>query len=308
MKKEVIFELKAIYRDNMRINAFRFGTGEKSAVIVSGMRGNELQQIYCASQLVARLKQLEAEGKIKEGRSILVVPCINPYSVNVGKRFWPTDNTDINRMFPGYDLGETTQRIAAGVFEAIQGFEYSIHLASNYIPGSMIPHVRIMDTGWDYRDIGKRFGLKYVSVRKPRPYDTATLNYNWQIWESKAFSVLMGPTENVDDELKDQVVEAILRFLSSSGIIEYDAQPGAESAMLEEADLVPVRTMAAGIFRPDAAAGGRIEKGNSIAKIYDSCDGSLKAVVRAPVSGEIFSIQDASIAFAGASVAKIKKD
>lgn len=40
--------------------------------------------------------------------------------MNIKKRFWPTDNTDINRMFPGYDLGETTQRIAAGVFEVIK--------------------------------------------------------------------------------------------------------------------------------------------------------------------------------------------
>ena len=35
--------------------------------------------------------------------------------MNIGKRFWSADNTDINRMFPGYNLGETTQRIAAGV-------------------------------------------------------------------------------------------------------------------------------------------------------------------------------------------------
>ena len=38
-------------------------------------------------------------------RTLMVIPCCNPYSVNVKKRFWSIDNTDINRMFPGYDKG-----------------------------------------------------------------------------------------------------------------------------------------------------------------------------------------------------------
>jgi hypothetical protein len=33
-------------------------------------------------------------------------------------------------MFPGYDAGETTQRIAAGVFEKIKDYEYGIQFAS----------------------------------------------------------------------------------------------------------------------------------------------------------------------------------
>ena len=59
--------------------------------------------------------------------------------MNIGKRFWPTDNTDINRMFPGYSLGKP-HRIAAGVFEQIQGYQYGVQLTSflydgrNYSP------------------------------------------------------------------------------------------------------------------------------------------------------------------------------
>ena len=59
------------------------------------------------------------------------------------------DKTDINRMFPGYANGETTQRIAAAVFEALNGFEYGIQLASYYVPGDFIPHVRMLKTGYE---------------------------------------------------------------------------------------------------------------------------------------------------------------
>ena len=53
----------------------------------------------------------------------MVIPWVNYYGMNIGKRFWPVDNTDINRKFPGMDYGDTTERIAAGVLSAIR--EYS---------------------------------------------------------------------------------------------------------------------------------------------------------------------------------------
>ena len=47
------------------------------------------------------------------------IPSANPYSINTKKRFWCTDNTDISRMFLGYDLGETTQRMLSDGFREI---------------------------------------------------------------------------------------------------------------------------------------------------------------------------------------------
>ena len=94
------------------MTGYEFGEGEEAVCIVGSMRGNEVQQLYCCSRLVKKLKGMEEEGKLTPGKKILVIPCVNPYSVNIQKRFWTVDNTDINRMFPGYDLGETTQRIA----------------------------------------------------------------------------------------------------------------------------------------------------------------------------------------------------
>lgn len=150
------------------------------------------------SQLNKRLKQMEREGRICPGKEILVIPAANLYSINVGKRFWPSDNTDINRMFPGYALGETTQRIAAGIFEPIRHYKYGIHFCSSYTKGNYLPHVRIMHTGFEDISLARGFGLPYVIIREPKPYDTTTLNYNWQIWETAAFFVYTGGTERID--------------------------------------------------------------------------------------------------------------
>lgn len=167
MKKVSIYELKSLYRDDMKIYGWKFGSGEKSAVIAGGIRGNEIQQMFTCARLIKSLKEIEKEGKISDGKSILVVPVINPCSMNIEKRFWPTDNTDINRMFPGYNLGETTQRIASGVFSEISGYKYGIQFASNYIPGEFVPHVRIMTTGYEDVESAKSFGFPYIVLRKP---------------------------------------------------------------------------------------------------------------------------------------------
>ena len=135
---------------------------------------------------------LENHGFLQKGLSVTVIPIANTFSMTIGNRFWAMDDTDINRMFPGYNKGETTQRIAAGLFEKLQGYEYGIQMASFYMPGEFIPHVRIVKTALDYADEGKDFGLPYVSVSEPAPLDTTLLNYNWQNWNTKAFSLYGG--------------------------------------------------------------------------------------------------------------------
>lgn len=105
MTKKTVYEIKSLYRDDFCVTGYEFGSGEKSACIVGGCRGNEVQQLYTCSQIIRHLKQLEKKGKLNPGHRILVIPSMNPYSMNIQKRFWPIDNSDINRMFPGYSLG-----------------------------------------------------------------------------------------------------------------------------------------------------------------------------------------------------------
>ena len=121
MREETLYELETPYRQKFKIKGFRFGEGEKGCAMVAAVRGNEVQQMYVCALLVKKLRKLEEQGAIAPGNELLVVPCVNHFSMNVGSRFWAMDKTDINRMFPGYDQGETTQRIAAALFEAVQG-------------------------------------------------------------------------------------------------------------------------------------------------------------------------------------------
>ncbi len=291
MRKELLFELPSAYRDSMRIYGYQFGGSEKTACIVGATRGNEIQQLYVCSQLIRTLKSLESGGRIAKGKGIQVIPCCNSSSVNIGRRFWAMDNTDINRMFPGYDRGETTQRIAAGVFEAVQDYAYGIQLASFYMSGDFVPHVRLMDTGYQNTSLANLFGLPYVVVRKPRPYDTTTLNYNWQIWNTNAFSVYTKETSTIDDVTARQAVQAILRFLTRMGILRMNIHGGYIATTVHEEDMRIIRTPAAGICRRCCNTGDSVPTGTLLAEIIDPYEGYVTAQVKAPCPGVLFFSQ-----------------
>lgn len=288
MEKEVIYTMDSPYRENLDITGYRFGSGKKSACIVGAVRGNEVQQLYVCSQLIRKLKELEQRGAIVSDNEIMVVPSVNHHAMNIGKRFWAVDNTDINRMFPGYNLGETTQRIAAGVFDYVKDYSYGIQFASFYLPGDFVPHVRMMETGFQNTSLANLFGLPYVVVRKPRPIDTTTLNYNWQLWETSAFSVYTSETDIVDEESARMAVSAVLRFLTRMGILRYNSHSGYIASIINEDELTTVKTKTAGIYRRIVHPGQEVCKGQIMAEILDPYEGEVVDRVESPTDGIVF--------------------
>lgn len=305
MKKKMIYEIKGLYRDSFRITGFEFGKGKKSLCIVGSMRGNEVQQLYCCSQLVKKFRQLEEEGRISPDVKILIIPCCNPYSMNTQKRFWTIDNTDINRMFPGYDLGETTQRIADGIFSRIKDYEYGIQFTSFYMPGEFIPHVRLMDEGYSDIETAMKFGLPFVVKRTVRPYDTATLNYNWQVWNTKAYSLYTSTTSRIDKKSAGQAVLSILRFCKSVGFVKYQENGDHPSIVISDKELISVRTAKSGIFEPLVKVGDSVDEGTPLAEIINPYDGSVMETLYAPRRGTLFFMHSDPITYAETAVIKM---
>lgn len=308
MKKEIIFRMASPMRDEFKIKAFRFGSGAPTLAIVGAMRGDEIQQQYICSQMVKSLKKLEDEGEIVPGHEVMVIPNANHFSMNIEKRFWAMDSTDINRMFPGYDQGETTQRIAAALFEHIKGYAYGIQLASFYIPGDFIPHIRLMETGYQPEAEGNLFGLPYIYVKAARPFDTTILNYNWQIWGTKAFSLYSGKKQEVDEETAREAVRAILRFMNRMGIISKPVRSGYTTTTIRDKDIVNIKADTAGLLFKIKNARQEVTKGDLMAQILDPYDGSVRMNVTAPASGSVFFAHDKPLVLQNTLLYKIVEE
>lgn len=305
MRKRIIYQMDGLYRDDFRVTGYEFGEGEEAVCIVGSLRGNEVQQIYCCSKLVKKFRQLEAEGRITKGKKVLIIPSLNSYSLNIQKRFWPTDNTDINRMFPGYDLGETTQRIADGVFREISGYQYGIQFTSFYMPGDFVPHVRLMEEGYSRVELAEQFGLPYVVIRKVRPYDTTTLNYNWQVWDTQAFSLYTTATERIHPNGAGQAVLAVLNFLSAQGIVQYQGPSPVRPKVIVDTELISVRTSESGIFEPLVKAGETVATGQPLANILHPYESELIETLYAPVDSRVFFIHNEPLTYANTAVIKL---
>lgn len=299
MKEQTIFHMSSPYRDDFRIKAYTFGQGEKTLCIVGSMRGDEMQQQYVASRMVLLLKQAEEENRIPENVSISVIPCVNPSSINIEKRFWALDGTDINRMFPGYDQGETTQRIAAGVFEFIKEFKFGIQMASYYLPGNFLPHVRMIHTGLENVDDACMFGLPYIVVSEPKPIDTVLLNYNWQIWDTQAFSLYAGTTEVIDKEMAEVSIDAICRFMKSKNLLltAEEQSSACVSTVVNQSDMVEIKSPKAGLLMLNCSPGQQVQKGDVIASIMHPYEGHEICSVKAPKDGIVFFARNKSITF-----------
>ncbi|SDI59867.1 hypothetical protein SAMN05421493_11936 [Pseudobutyrivibrio sp. 49] len=305
MREEVIYSFKGLYRDDFRVKGYVFGEGEKTACIVGSLRGNEYQQVYVCSLLIKKLKELEECGKISKDKSIMVVPSGNPYSMNIKKRFWSIDNTDINRMFPGYEKGETTQRIAAGIFEQIKDYKFGIQFASFYMPGHFVPQVRIMKTGNENVEMAKAFGLPFVVIHNPRPFDTATLNYNWQIWDTEAFSIYTSSTEKIDKKSAEIGVHAVLNFLAKEGVIDYESTEGCVSKVIESGKFISIRTANAGFMEPIVQAGDVVIKGQVMAYVTNPYTGEVIQTVTASTDGIIAFEYDSPIVYQNTAAFKL---
>ncbi len=288
MREEVIFKFKTPYREEIAVKGYRFGHGKKTACFAAGLRGNEIQQMYVAALLIKRFKELEAQGLLSDENEFLVIPCINPFSMNIGKRFWPVDNTDINRMFPGYNLGETTQRIAAAVFDKVRDYQYGIQFASFYLSGNFVPHVRLMNTGYQTPDNAKEFGLPYVLVREPSPIDTTTLNYNWQIFETEAYSVYTKATSHIDEQSAMTAVNAVLRFLSAFNLVRACPPVGYKSEIISEENFRTVSAPAGGLFKASVSAGDEVKKGDVLAVILNPLTADVREEILSPADGIVF--------------------
>ena len=308
MKESVIFSMSHLYRDDFRVRAFAFGQGEKALCVVGSMRGNEYQQLFVCSRILRRLKQWEAEGRLARDRQVLVIPSVNPASMNIGKRFWPIDNTDINRMFPGYELGETTQRIAAAVFETVNKYRAGVQFTSFYMPGEFQPHVQMMRTGYEDPEKARAFGLPYVVVREPRPYDTTTLNYNWQIWETEAYSVYSGTTERISVEGAELAADAVERFMVQNGLLAGTPASAAPSRVFDYDELLNVSTTQAGLYRCLEARETHVSAGQPLAEIIDPCTGDCLETLLSPADGAVFFRYGDPLIYSYTSAFKILRD
>jgi predicted deacylase len=288
MKKIEILKLESLSRAPMVIEGFLFEGSDPDApsiAIVGAMEGKMIQPLYAASRLIDFLKNKLDDKKILG--DILVIPSINHYALNIHERFWPLDKTNLNMMFPGYDQGETTQRIAKKVFDALEGYTYGISLETRSDLATCLPYVKVFQSGYEDVESARKLGLKVLHHCELESIDTVSLQYNWQLWGTKACSIICPSDEEVVPESANEILEGLINFLSSSEIIDYEIINGYDSTLLTSERIEVVNTPKSGIFILSKKPGQYVAKDEMIGKIVHSLEGEITHRFLAPCDGLI---------------------
>jgi len=308
VKKIEILRIESLSREPLVVEGFLFKGKSKKApkvAIVGAMEGEGILPLYCASKLVDFFKNKIDKKKIRG--DILIIPSINHYAFNTAKRFWPLDNTNINMMFPGYDLGETTQRIAKKVFDALQGYEYGIILEKRHDPVNCIPYIKLFQSEFEDLKGAKRFGFKFIHHRKMKSIDSVTLQYNWQLWGTKAYSIMCPTIKHVDKKISSQINQAILRFMNKSKVIDFSIFNGYESTVIKTAEIDVIKSPKSGIFIPKEIPGNYVNKNQVIGEIIDSLEGNVSHQFLSPCDGMITCFYNDSLIYENAVAFRVAK-
>ena len=308
MEKIEILRIESLSRSPLVVEGYLFkGTNSKApkVAIVGAMEGDSILPLYCASTMVDFFKNKIDKEKI-EG-DVLIIPSINHYALNIGKRFWPLDYTDINMMFPGYELGETTQRIAKKVFDAISGYDFGIILERRPDPATCLPYIKLFKSGYEDLIGAKKFGFKMIHHRTMKSIDTVTLQYNWQLWGTKAFSIMCPSDNQVDKKIASQINQAMIRFMDKTKIIDYHIFNGYESTVIDRNSIAVVKSPRSGIFISKELPGNYVSKDQVIGEIVHSLEGDVIHQFLAPCNGMVTCFYSNSLIYEHAVAFRIAK-
>ncbi len=308
MEKIEILRIESLSRAPLVVEGYLFKGSKPKApkvAIVGAMEGNSILPLYCASTMVDFFKNKIDTKKIKG--DVLIIPSINHYALNIGKRFWPLDNTDINMMFPGYELGETTQRIAKKVFDAISGYDYGIILERRPDPAVCLPYIKLYKSGFEDLEGAKKFGFKLIHHRIMKSIDSVTLQYNWQLWGTKAYSIMCPDEMQVNKKTASQINQAMLRFMDKTKIIDYKMFNGYESSIIDRSTIEVIKAPKSGIFIPKELPGNYVSKDQVIGEIVHSLEGDVVHQFLSPCNGMVTCHYSNSLIYENAVAFRIAK-
>jgi predicted deacylase len=313
MGQRVLLHMTAPLREDFDIPYHAIGAhlGPPRAAFVAGLRGDELNGVFVLARLADFLNGVETSRHptLQLCQHVIIIPAVNILGLNTYSRYWPFDNTDIDRMFPGYDAGETTQRIAHAVLEVTRAAHYRVDLHSSSHDFEELPQVRLFDPTTDERTTARLFGLPAVIESAVGAVFAATLGHAWKTCGGENFVIQAGQAGNLQLPHCERVFRALVGFLQRLGILQ-GASPSSEHdddvhvfGINQTTSLV---AETAGLFISHLEVGRWLQAGDLIGQVFDGFDGQLRAEIKAPVVGLLSGVRRQPLLFEGDLIARLQ--
>jgi hypothetical protein len=312
MNPPTLLQMTAPLREDFDIPYHDIGpqVDAPKVALVAGIHGNELNGVFVLSRLAAFLHAAargEQPGQELRQR-VVIVPAVNVLGLNTLSRRWPFDGTDINRMFPGYDGGETTQRIAHAVLQLTRQAQYRVDLHSSNLEFEELPQVRLYAPNDAERATARHFALPAIIERPMSSVFSSTIGHAWRSAGGENFVIQAGQAGALQPQHCERLFAALVRFLQHTGVVSGTSLSSDDDDVhyFGAEHTAPLISEHAGIFVSHLEVGRWLRSGESIGQVYDGFDGELRVEIRAPLSGLLSGIRRQPLLCEGDLVARIQ--
>ena len=124
------------------------------------------------------------------------------------------------------------------------------------------------------------------------------------------FQILMGVEQEFDISIDEESLKDVdtVGDLLYHGLIHMKVNGGYRSRIVEENELVTVRTKTSGILVLKVKCGDHLSVGDEIAEIIDTYEGDVIEVIKSPCEGCLFYHGSNPLIYSNTAIAKIIKD
>ncbi len=263
--------------------------------ITAAVHGNEINGV----EMVRRVRSAVDPAKLRG--TVLLVAIANPIAFMNLSRDLP-DGRDLNRHFPGRELGSMASHIAAALFDKIvRRCEFGIDLHTAAAGRTNLPHVRADLRFPQVRRLAAAFGCEVIF---DMPGDPGMLRNAATRAGVPTIVYESGEPLKFQQSLISQGVHGILNVLGELGMHAADRKPPLLQIVVE--DHKWIRAPKGGILIIQVKPGDVLEKGDDIA-ILTKPVGDEMTRIKAPYSGLVVGTATLPMAIPGSAVAHLVK-
>jgi predicted deacylase len=259
--------------------------------LVSGAHGTEYVSIIAVEKLISRLDPAEISG------TVILVPLVNIASFEQKvPHLNPTDNKNMNRMYPGKADGTQSERASLLITrQVVEQADYLIDFHGGDLDENLRRYSYWPKTSREQQDAVSRgmvlaFGLDHIIISDDRPTDPNTSRYLDSTASTRnkpAITVEAGYAGTVEPGDVAALVDGALNVMRYLKFLPGAAQSVEHPVWFEK--VVDATGEQAGIFYPLVERGTFVEAGMRLGYVTDYFDRTLYDV-RAPVSGVLLHI------------------
>lgn len=311
--------LSVPFNSPLPIAVQEFGRGKPVLSIVSGLHGDEYNGLYVCHLLIEWLRRVESrQGDHVLRGKVRVLPAINPVGLLLAERNWPFDDTDIDRMFPGYAQGETVQRLASWVFDRVRHSDacVDIHASDRFI--EEWPQAVVYSGQNRALKLAMAMALPLVCLHRPGPHSPgamdsnllhSTLSYNLLQVGVDSVVVQAGRGLHLEPTHCERVFAGLVRLALHLGVVSGPAPVDATATqVMAGPDFQLVHSRCPGLFLPLVTTGEIVRTGQLLGRVLDPLRGEMLEQPISPCNGWVVSLRLHPVVLQGSLIARICPD